>query len=108
MDESSHGKRDHPPAKRDGKLPMKTDKEDADEDGDTTDKVPAFLDKGETKKKKKGGKVPPQLQKHVHSRSKKKKKDKKDDSKTMKEQSELKDLIKQQIRIALEEIKNES
>ena len=109
MDESSHtGKRDHPPAKRDGKLPMKTDKEDADEDGDTTDKVPAYLDKGETKKKKKGGKVPPQLQKHVKSRSKKDKKDKKDDNKTMKEQSELKDLIKQQIRIALEEIKNES
>tara|TARA_R100000005_G_C4994909_1_gene201842 strand:+ start:775 stop:1302 length:528 start_codon:yes stop_codon:yes gene_type:complete len=47
------------------KMPMKTDTEDADEDGDTTDKVPAFLDKGETKKKKKGGKIPPQLEPHV-------------------------------------------
>jgi len=36
------------------KMPMKQDKEDADEDGDTTDEVPAFLDKGETKKKSKG------------------------------------------------------
>ena len=47
------------------KMPMKTDTEDADEDGDTTDKVPAFVDKGETKKKKKGGKIPPQLEPHV-------------------------------------------
>ena len=44
------------------KMPMKTDTEDADEDGETDDKVPAFLDKGETKKKK-GGKVPPQFAK---------------------------------------------
>ena len=43
------------------KMPMKTDTEDADEDGDTSDKVPAFLDKGETKKKKSKGKQPPQL-----------------------------------------------
>ena len=43
------------------KMPMKTDTEDADEDDDTTDKVPAFLDKGETKKKKTKGKQPPQL-----------------------------------------------
>ena len=45
------------------KMPMKTDTEDADEDGKTDDKVPAFLDKGETKKKKKTGKQPPQLAK---------------------------------------------
>tara|TARA_B100000945_G_C20074161_1_gene453827 strand:- start:130 stop:642 length:513 start_codon:yes stop_codon:yes gene_type:complete len=45
------------------KMPMKTDTEDADEDGDKTDKVPAFLDKGETKKKGKKGKQPPQLAK---------------------------------------------
>ena len=51
------------------KMPMKTDKEDADEDGDTTDKVPAFVDKGETKKKK-GGKVPPQLAKHMKKKGK--------------------------------------
>ena len=43
------------------KMPMKTDTEDADEDGDTSDKVPAFLDKGETKKKKSKGKQPLQL-----------------------------------------------
>ena len=43
------------------KMPMKTDTEDADEDGNTSDKVPAFLDKGETKKKKSKGKQPPQL-----------------------------------------------
>jgi hypothetical protein len=53
------------------KMPMKLDKEDADNDGDTSDKVPAFLDKGDVKKKKKGGKVPPQLQKHVKEKSKK-------------------------------------
>ena len=50
---------------KEGKMPMKTDTEDADEDGATTDKVPAFVDKGETKKKKKGGKIPPQLEPHV-------------------------------------------
>ena len=50
---------------KEDKMPMKTDTEDADEDGDTTDKVPAFVDKGETKKKKKGGKIPPQLEPHV-------------------------------------------
>ena len=45
------------------KMPMKTDTEDADEDGDKTDKVPAFLDKGETKKKKSKNPQPPQLAK---------------------------------------------
>ncbi len=44
-------------------MPMKTDTEDADEDGDKTDKVPAFLDKGETKKKKSKNPQPPQLAK---------------------------------------------
>jgi len=53
------------------KMPMKQDEEDVDEDGDTTDKVPAFLDKGETKKKKTGGKVPLQLQKYVKSKKEK-------------------------------------
>ena len=58
LEEGHHGgKRDpeHPLVKTDvdeEKMPMKTDTEDADEDGDKTDKVPAFLDKGETKKKK--------------------------------------------------------
>ncbi len=40
------------PMMEEEKMPMKTDTEDADEDGKTDDKVPAFLDKGETKKKK--------------------------------------------------------
>jgi len=34
------------------KMPMMTDEDDADEDGKTDDKVPAFLDKGKAKKKK--------------------------------------------------------
>ena len=54
-----------------GKMPMKKDTEDVDGDGSTTDKVPAFLDKGDVKKKKSGGKVPPQLQKHVKGKMKK-------------------------------------
>lgn len=58
------------------KMPMKTDTEDADDDGDTTEKVPAFLDKGDAKKKKTSGKIPPQLQKHV--KSKQENSDKKD------------------------------
>lgn len=58
------------------KMPMKTDTEDADDDGDTTEKVPAFLDKGDAKKKKTSGKIPPQLQKHV--KAKQDKSDKKD------------------------------
>lgn len=53
------------------KMPMKTDTEDADGDGNTTEKVPAFLDKGDTKKKKTSGKVPPQLQKHVKAKQEK-------------------------------------
>jgi hypothetical protein len=52
-------------------MPMKVDKEDADKDGDTSDKVPAFLDKGDVKKKKKGGKVPKQLEKFVKEKAKK-------------------------------------
>jgi len=69
LEESSHGgkrDKDHPPVKKDveeEKMPMKTDTEDADEDGDKTDKVPAFLDKGETKKKKSKNPQPPQLAK---------------------------------------------
>ena len=58
------------------KMPMKQDAEDADGDGNTTEKVPAFLDKGDAKKKKTSGKVPPQLQKHV--KAKQDKSDKKD------------------------------
>jgi hypothetical protein len=57
---------------KESKMPMKTDTEDADEDGERTDKVPAFLDKGDVKKKKKGGKVPPQLQKHLKGKKRKK------------------------------------
>ena len=60
---------------------MKTDTEDADEDGDTTDKVPAFLDKGETKKKKKGGKIPPQLEPHVRKAQGKKDSDEDEEEK---------------------------
>tara|TARA_R100000234_G_scaffold92326_1_gene60553 strand:+ start:20590 stop:21189 length:600 start_codon:yes stop_codon:yes gene_type:complete len=87
-----HGGGGHPPAKRDSKKkkPMVQDKDDVDGDGDTDEKVPAYVKKGDDKKKKKkSGKVPPQFQKHV------------------KEETELKDLIRQQIKIALEEIKNE-
>ncbi len=48
------------------KMPMKVDKEDADEDGKTDDMIPAFVDKGDVKKKKGGkGKVPPQLEPFV-------------------------------------------
>ena len=54
------------------KMPMKKDTEDVDGDGKTDDKVPAFLDKGDTKKSKaKKGKVPPQLQAYVKGKGKK-------------------------------------
>ncbi len=43
------------------KMPMKKDVEDADGDGSTDDKVPAFLKKGSAKKPAKKGKVPPQF-----------------------------------------------
>jgi hypothetical protein len=77
---SCAGKRDCPGCPEcqpmeEGEMPMKTDTEDADEDGDTTDKVPAFLDKGETKKKKSKGKQPPQL---AAAQGKKKEKDDKE------------------------------
>lgn len=52
------------------KMPMKTDTEDADEDGDTKDKVPAFLDKGDVKKKTKKGEVPDQLKPFVNKNKK--------------------------------------
>jgi len=95
-----HGGGSHPPAKRDTK-PMKKDTEDVDEDGETDDEVPAYLNKGDTKKKKKkGGKIPPQLQKHVKGKKSKKE--------PMKEDLGLKNLIRQQIKVALEEMKNES
>lgn len=58
------------------KMPMKTDTEDADDDGDTSEKVPTFLDKGDAKKKKTSGKIPPQLQKYV--KAKQENSDKKD------------------------------
>ena len=66
-----------------GKMPMKKDTEDVDGDGSTTDKVPAFLDKGDVKKKKSSGKVPPQLQKYVKGEMKKE-----DDSFTSDERKE--------------------
>jgi hypothetical protein len=62
LDEAHCGKRDEDELDEE-KMPMKTDTEDADEDGDKTDKVPAFLDKGETKKKKSKNPQPPQLAK---------------------------------------------
>jgi len=46
------------------KMPMKKDVEDADGDGSTDDKVPAFLNKGSAKKPAKKGKVPPQFLKN--------------------------------------------
>jgi len=46
------------------KMPMKKDTDDVDEDGDTDEMVPAFLDKGDVKKPKKSGNPqPPQLAK---------------------------------------------
>lgn len=54
-----------------GKMPMKTDTEDVDGDGSKTDKVPAFLDKGDVKKKKGGGEIPKQLRGHVKGKMKK-------------------------------------
>jgi len=53
------------------KMPMKIDKEDVDGDENTTEKVPAFLNKGDAKKKKTTGKVPPQLQKYVKAKQEK-------------------------------------
>ena len=50
------------------KMPMKKDDKDVDGDGNTTEKVPAFLDKGDVKKKKGGGKIPKQLAKYVKSK----------------------------------------
>jgi len=47
------------------KMPMKKDVDDVDSDGDTNEKVPAYLDKGDIKKKKTSGKVPPQLAKYI-------------------------------------------
>ena len=45
------------------KMPMKKDTEDIDGDGRTDDEVPAFLQKGDVKKKKTGRPQPPQLAK---------------------------------------------
>jgi hypothetical protein len=54
------------------KMPMKKDTKDVDGDGNTDENVPAFLDKGDTKKPKaKKGKVPPQLQAYVKGKGKK-------------------------------------
>lgn len=58
------------------KKPMKQDKKDFDGDKNTTEMIPAYLDKDDVKKKKTSGKVPPQLQKHV--KAKQEKSDKKD------------------------------
>ena len=97
-----HGGSSHPPAKRDSKKkPMTQDKDDVDGDGDTEEEIPTYAAKGKKKKKKKGGKIPPQFQKHVKSKTSKKE--------PMKEEArELKELIRQQIKIAIEEIRNES
>lgn len=54
------------------KMPMKKDTKDVDGDGDTDENVPAFLDKGDTKKPKaKKGQIPPQLRAHIKGRGKK-------------------------------------
>ena len=45
------------------RMPMKKDTEDIDGDGQTDDQVPAFLQKGDVKKKKTGRPQPPQLAK---------------------------------------------
>jgi hypothetical protein len=53
------------------KMPMKKDVEDADGDGDTDEKVPAFLKKGSAKKTPtKKGKIPPQFLKGKKDESK--------------------------------------
>lgn len=54
-----------------GKMPMKKDEEDVDGDGNTSEEVPAFLQKGDVKKKKTSGKIPPQLQKYVKGKKQK-------------------------------------
>ena len=87
-DEKDHDKKkpvvEEEELEEENKMPMKTDTEDLDGDGDTKDKVPAFLDKGDkgadSKKDKeesdedKGGKdlskVPPQLRDHVKGKMK--------------------------------------
>ena len=70
IDEAHCGRREDEVMEEE-KMPMKTDTEDADEDGDKTDKVPAFLDKGETKKKKSKNPQPPQLAKAQEKKGKK-------------------------------------
>ncbi len=52
------------------KMPMKTDTEDLDGDGKTTDKIPAFVNKKQ--KKSKGGEIPDQLKPHVKAKQGKK------------------------------------
>ncbi len=93
----------HPAAKRDTKKPMKKDTEDADGDGDTEEEIPAYVGKGDAKKKKKSGKgkVPPQFQKNIEK--KKKKKDLDEDA-----TQGLKNFIREQVKVAMEELKNES
>ncbi len=78
-----------------GEMPMKTDKEDADEDGDKTDEVPAFLKKGQTKKKKSKGKQPPQL---AAAQGKKKEKDDKEKMDEAKLRSYIRKLIKESLK----------
>tara|TARA_R110002020_G_scaffold37239_1_gene112428 strand:+ start:24259 stop:24885 length:627 start_codon:yes stop_codon:yes gene_type:complete len=100
----AHGSsKSHPPAKRDTKKPMKKDTEDADGDGDTDEEIPAYVGKGDAKKKKKSGKgkVPPQFEKHIGK--KKKKKDLDEDA-----TQGLKNFIREQVKVAMEELKNES
>jgi hypothetical protein len=77
------------------KMPMKQDADDADGDGNTTEKVPAFLDKGDAKKKKTSGKVPPQLQKHVKAKQDKSKKDLEEKKMTKAEKKEEEKLGKE-------------
>lgn len=94
------GKRDCPGCKQcqpmeEGEMPMKTDTEDADEDGDKTDEVPAFLKKGQTKKKKSKGEQPPQL---AAAQGKKKEKDDKEKMDEAKLRSYIRKLIKESLK----------
>ena len=79
------------------KMPMKTDTEDVDGDGDTSDKVPAFLDKGDkgTGKKKSKGKQPPQL---AAAQGKKKEKDDKEKMDEAKLRAYIRKLIQESLK----------
>ena len=99
---SCAGKRDCPGCPEcqpmeEGEMPMKTDEDDLDGDGSTTDKVPAFLDKGDkgTGKKKSKGKQPPQL---AAAQGKKKEKDDKEKIDEAKLRAYIRKLIQESLK----------